>query len=162
MVIRDQEMCIRDSYNPNTDVEKITKAYNFTKECHEGQFRNSGEPYFIHPVAVANILADLYMDDATIIAGLMHDILEAVSYTHLVPYLGFCREDLTSGELNRAMIIGKGSLFLGRMTNLFDGVSIVLERNSGKVEDNSGVSKEEVKKLVAEAMRNFASSLIEE
>ena len=79
-----------------------------------------------------------------------------------VPYLGFCREDLTSGELNRAMIIGKGSLFLGRMTNLFDGVSIVLERNSGKLEDNSGVSKEEVKKLVAEAMRNFASSLIEE
>ena len=79
-----------------------------------------------------------------------------------VPYLGFCREDLTSGELNRAMIIGKGSLFLGRMTNLFDGGSIVLERNSGKVEDNSGVSKEEVKKLVAEAMRNFASSLIEE
>lgn len=79
-----------------------------------------------------------------------------------VPYLGFCREDLTSGELNRAMIIGKGSLFLGRMTNLFDGVSIVLERNSGKVEENSGVSKEEVKKLVAEAMKNFASSLIEE
>ncbi|MCI5996974.1 MAG: glycine/sarcosine/betaine reductase complex component C subunit beta [Peptoniphilaceae bacterium] len=79
-----------------------------------------------------------------------------------VPYLGFCREDLTEGELNRAMIIGKGSLFLGRMTNLFDGVSIVLERNSGKVEENSGVSKEEVKKLVAEAMRNFASSLIEE
>ena len=61
------------------------------------------------------------------------------------------------------MIIGKGSLFLGRMTNLFDGVSIVIERNSGKLEDeNSGVSKEEVKKLVAEAMRNFASSLVEE
>lgn len=79
-----------------------------------------------------------------------------------VPYLGFCKEDLTEGQYNRAMIIGKGSLFLGRMTNLFDGVSIVLERNSGKVEDNSGVSKEEVKKLVAEAMRNFASSLIEE
>lgn len=48
------------------------------------------------------------------------------------------------------------------MTNLFDGVSIVLERNSGKVEENLGVSKEEVTKLVAEAMRNFASSLIEE
>lgn len=79
-----------------------------------------------------------------------------------VPYLGFCREDLTEGEHNRAMIIGKGSLFLGRMTNLFDGISIVLERNSGNVESNSGVSKEEVKKLVAEAMRNFASSLIEE
>ena len=46
-----------------------------------GQFRNSGEPYFIHPVAVANILADLYMDDATIIAGLMHDILEDTEVT---------------------------------------------------------------------------------
>lgn len=59
------------------------------------------------------------------------------------------------------MIIGKGSLFLGRMTNLFDGVSIVLERNSGKVEENSEFLRKKLK-LVAEAMRNFASSLIEE
>jgi len=49
-----------------------------------------------------------------------------------VPYLGFAMDDLTSGSLNRAMIVGKGSLFLGRMTNLFDGVSIVLERNNGE------------------------------
>ncbi|MCI5997228.1 MAG: bifunctional (p)ppGpp synthetase/guanosine-3',5'-bis(diphosphate) 3'-pyrophosphohydrolase [Peptoniphilaceae bacterium] len=69
------------NYNPNLNSEKITKAYNFTKDCHEGQFRNSGEPYFIHPVAVANILADLYMDDSTIIAGLMHDILEDTDVT---------------------------------------------------------------------------------
>ena len=51
-----------------------------------------------------------------------------------VPYLGFAIDDLTTGNLNRVMIVGKGSLFLGRMTNLFDGVSIVLERNSGKEE----------------------------
>jgi len=49
-----------------------------------------------------------------------------------VPYLGFALDDLTKGKLNRVMIIGKGSLFLGRMTNLFDGVSIVLERNKGE------------------------------
>lgn len=79
-----------------------------------------------------------------------------------VPYLGFAIEDLTEGPFNRAMIVGKGSLFLGRMTNLFDGVSIVMERNDGKTEsEEGGVSKDEVKKLVAEAMRNFASSLIE-
>ena len=48
-----------------------------------------------------------------------------------VPFLGFAREGLTSGSLRRVMIIGKGSLFLGRMTNLFDGVSIMLERNNG-------------------------------
>ena len=58
------------------------------------------------------------------------------------------------------MIVGKGSLFLGRMTNLFDGVSIVIEKNSGKVDDGKGVSEEEVKKLVAEAMREFASHLL--
>ncbi|MCL2853241.1 MAG: glycine/sarcosine/betaine reductase complex component C subunit beta [Defluviitaleaceae bacterium] len=51
-----------------------------------------------------------------------------------VPYLGFARQALTEGGLNRVMIVGKGSLFLGRMTNLFDGVSIVLERNKGGAE----------------------------
>ncbi len=68
-------------YNPNCNVKKITKAYYFAKNAHEGQFRNSGEPYFVHPVAVATILAQLYMDDATIIAGLMHDVLEDTDVT---------------------------------------------------------------------------------
>jgi len=77
-----------------------------------------------------------------------------------VPYVGFCREAMLNGEINRAMIVGKGSLFLGRMTNLFDGVSIVIEKNSGKVDEGKGVSEEEVKKLVAEAMREFASHLL--
>ena len=49
-----------------------------------------------------------------------------------VPYLGFAIADLTSGSLSKTLIIGKGSLFLGRMTNQFDGVSMLLERNSGK------------------------------
>lgn len=79
-----------------------------------------------------------------------------------VPYIGHGRKAMLDGKLNRAMIIGKGSLFLGRMTNLFDGVSIVMEKNSGKVEDNKGVSEEEVKKLVAQSMREFASHLLQE
>lgn len=77
-----------------------------------------------------------------------------------VPYLGDCREAMIAGEINKAMIVGKGSLFLGRMTNLFDGVSIVLEKNDGKIGSDQGVSEEEVKKLVAEAMRDFASHLL--
>lgn len=77
-----------------------------------------------------------------------------------VPYVGFARDAILNNEINRAMIVGKGSLFLGRMTNLFDGVSIVIEKNSGEVEDTKGVSKEEVKKLVAEAMKEFASHLL--
>ena len=63
-------------YNPHTDEEIITKAYKLTEKAHDGQKRNSGEDYFVHPVAVANILIDLHMDDETICAGLMHDVLE--------------------------------------------------------------------------------------
>ena len=79
-----------------------------------------------------------------------------------VPYLGFAQKDLTEGDLNRTMIVGKGSLFLGRMTNLFDGVSIIVERNTGKVESASTVSKEEINGMIGEAMRNFASHLLGE
>ncbi len=75
-----------------------------------------------------------------------------------VPYLGFARESIMSGKTKNAMIIGKGSLFLGRMTNLFDGVSFLLEANSGKNEEE-GVSEEKVKELIAKAMRDFANSL---
>ena len=76
-----------------------------------------------------------------------------------VPYIGFAREDILAGKINKAMIIGKGSLFLGRMTNLFDGVSFVIQANTG-AEDNSGVSEEEVKGLIAKAMKDFAASLM--
>ena len=66
-------------------------------------------------------------------------------------------DDLTTGDKNRAMIVGKGSLFLGRMTNLFDGVSFVVERNSGAVEgESAGISKDEIRKIIAESMKkNF-------
>ncbi|MGX6592154.1 glycine/sarcosine/betaine reductase complex component C subunit beta [Cetobacterium ceti] len=79
-----------------------------------------------------------------------------------VPYLGYAMEDLTTGPLNKTMVVGKGSLFLGRMTNLFDGVSIVIERNSGEVTDNnSSISKEEINKAIANAMRDFANQLLD-
>ena len=76
-----------------------------------------------------------------------------------VPYLGFVRDAMASGDVNRAMIVGKGSLFLGRMTNLFDGVSVIIEKNSGKVESNEGVSKESIKEIIAEAIREMAAGL---
>ncbi|HEY4544744.1 MAG TPA: bifunctional (p)ppGpp synthetase/guanosine-3',5'-bis(diphosphate) 3'-pyrophosphohydrolase, partial [Tissierellaceae bacterium] len=70
-----------ESYNPNVDKELLTKAYNFGKKAHEGQYRNSGEEFFIHPYHVALILADLNMDTATIVAGLLHDVVEDTEYT---------------------------------------------------------------------------------
>lgn len=69
-------------YNPNTDLSLIEKAYNIAEKYHAGQLRKSGEEYFIHPVEVAKILIELEMDDATIIAGLLHDVLEDTDYTY--------------------------------------------------------------------------------
>ena len=60
------------------------------------------------------------------------------------------------------MIVGKGSLFLGRMTNLFDGVSFVIQANTSAENKESGVSEEEVKGLIAKAMKEFAASLVTE
>ena len=78
-----------------------------------------------------------------------------------VPYIGFAREDILAGKINKAMIIGKGSLFLGRMTNLFDGVSFVIQANEGNNAEAS-VSEEEVKGLIAKAMKEFAETLMAE
>ncbi|MFC2476281.1 MAG: glycine/sarcosine/betaine reductase complex component C subunit beta [Catonella sp.] len=78
------------------------------------------------------------------------------------PYIGFAREDILAGNIKRAMIVGKGSLFLGRMTNLFDGVSFVIQANTSAENKESGVSEEEVKGLIAKAMKEFVASLVTE
>lgn len=62
-------------YNPD-EIEIITKAYEYAKQLHDGQFRQSGEPYISHPVNVAYILAEMHADKDTICAGLLHDTLE--------------------------------------------------------------------------------------
>lgn len=67
--------------NPKYDVEIIGKAYKIADDMHQGQLRKSGEPYMIHPAAVAIILAELGMDDETIVAGLLHDAVEDTDYT---------------------------------------------------------------------------------
>ena len=63
-------------YHPSTDISMIEKAYKVASEAHEGQKRKSGEPYIIHPLCVAIILADLELDKETIVAGLLHDVVE--------------------------------------------------------------------------------------
>ena len=78
-----------------------------------------------------------------------------------VPYLGFAMDDIMEGRIEKAMIIGKGSLFLGRMTNQFDGVSFVVRKNSGVQKESGSVSKTEIRGLIADALREFAASLME-
>lgn len=76
-----------------------------------------------------------------------------------VPYLGFAWDEILKENINRAMIIGKGSLFLGRMTNLFDGISFIMEKNPGDSKEETSINKEELKKIMAETIREMAEKL---
>ncbi|MGN0760914.1 MAG: HD domain-containing protein, partial [Christensenellales bacterium] len=71
---------IRENYS-EANYSKIEKAYYFAKVAHSGQKRQSGEDYFIHPSAVAEILVDLGLDTDTIIAALLHDVIEDTEHS---------------------------------------------------------------------------------
>jgi len=65
-----------EAYLPPAQVERVREAYEFGAEKHRGQKRVSGEPYITHPVAVADILADLRLDADTLVAAILHDVIE--------------------------------------------------------------------------------------
>lgn len=67
---------IVESYHPSADISMIEKAYHAAANAHQNQMRKSGEPYIIHPLCVAIILAELELDKETIVAGLLHDVVE--------------------------------------------------------------------------------------
>jgi (p)ppGpp synthase/HD superfamily hydrolase len=69
------------SYNPATNTELLRAAYSYAGEMHEGQLRHSGERYFTHPVEVAKILAEMTLDDETIVTALLHDTIEDTKST---------------------------------------------------------------------------------
>ena len=69
-------LCEKCKLNKELDMNKIEKAYILAREAHKGQYRKSGEEYIIHPLEVSQILVDLKMDTDTIVAGLLHDVVE--------------------------------------------------------------------------------------
>ncbi len=76
MISADDLIALVRNYNPKTNEKQLRAAYAYGSAMHEGQFRHSGEPYFTHPVAVAAILTEQQLDDATIITALLHDTIE--------------------------------------------------------------------------------------
>ncbi|MFA8385051.1 MAG: bifunctional (p)ppGpp synthetase/guanosine-3',5'-bis(diphosphate) 3'-pyrophosphohydrolase [Pelagibaca sp.] len=82
MIAADDLVALVRNYNPKTNEALIRAAYEYGRAMHEGQFRHSGEPYFSHPVAVAAILTEQQLDDATIITALLHDTIEDTKSTY--------------------------------------------------------------------------------
>jgi len=81
-VLSPQELLTRVSaYQPSADLELIKRAYSFAENAHQGQLRKSGDPYLIHPLTVAEIIAELRLDVGCICAGLLHDCVEDTSAT---------------------------------------------------------------------------------
>ena len=69
------------SYLDRKEVAKVARAYKYSEQCHQGQMRQSGDPYISHPLAVANILADMRLDHESLMAGLLHDVIEDTGVT---------------------------------------------------------------------------------
>jgi GTP diphosphokinase / guanosine-3',5'-bis(diphosphate) 3'-diphosphatase len=97
----DQDALIKKvkTYNRFLNSETLTKAYTFALSAHKNQKRDSGDPYLIHPVAVADILSDLKLDSATIATGLLHDTIEDTKATYKTVEKEFGKEvaDLVDG-----------------------------------------------------------------
>ncbi|GAA5074147.1 bifunctional (p)ppGpp synthetase/guanosine-3',5'-bis(diphosphate) 3'-pyrophosphohydrolase [Roseibacterium beibuensis] len=82
MIDADDLLSLVKNYNPKTNEALIRGAYDYARKMHEGQTRHSGEPYFTHPVAVAAILTEQRLDDATIATALLHDTIEDTKGTY--------------------------------------------------------------------------------
>ena len=87
------------NYNPRCNADLIRRAYDYGLKMHEGQMRKSGEAYFTHPVAVAAILTEQRLDDATIVTALLHDTIEDTrsTYGDLVSMFGDEVAELVDG-----------------------------------------------------------------
>lgn len=96
-----------EQYNPDMDLDLIIKAYNFAQQAHEGQKRISGDPYINHPAHVAIILADLELDMTTIVAGLLHDVIEDTA---------FAIQDIEKNFGSEIALLVDGVTKLGKLT----------------------------------------------
>jgi GTP pyrophosphokinase/guanosine-3',5'-bis(diphosphate) 3'-pyrophosphohydrolase len=99
MIAVDDLIALVRNYNPKTNEKRIREAYAFGLAMHEGQTRHSGDPYFSHPVAVAALLTEQQLDDATIITALLHDTIEdtRASYSIVSEKFGVEVADLVDG-----------------------------------------------------------------
>ena len=105
-------------YHPSTDISMVEKAYQVAAKAHSGQVRKSGEPYIIHPLCVAIVLADLELDKETIVAGLLHDVVEDTVMT---------QEELAAEFGDEVALLVDGVTKLGQLNYSADKVEVQAE-----------------------------------
>src|SRR4051812_6749562 len=123
------------AYNPEADEELIASAYGTAHAAHKGQVRKSGEPFVYHPLATADILADLHLDGTTIAAALLHDVLEDT--------------ELTKEELE--------TKFGEEVADIVDGVTKLKRLPSGNLEE---AQAESLRKMIVAMSRDVRVIII--
>lgn len=117
-VLHDRLIKAIRQYHPSTDLSMVEKAYHLAYKAHEGQKRKSGEPYIIHPLCVGIILAELELDKETIVAGILHDVVEDTDYT---------LEDITWEFNEEVALLVDGVTKLGQLSYSHDKMDIQAE-----------------------------------
>ncbi len=156
------------SYNKFLNPETLTKAYDFAVKVHKDQKRQSGDPYVIHPVAVANILTELKLDSATIATGLLHDTIEDTYATYKTIEEQFGKEvaDLVDGVTkisvfeNQAISNSKAENFRKLILATSKDIRVLLVKLADRLHNMRtlmAIDKEEKRKRIAkETMEIYA------
>ncbi len=126
------------AYHPSPDLDIIKKAYVYSAKVHQGQIRKSGEPYLIHPLEVAGILADLKLDEASIVTGLLHDTIEDTLATP---------EELTE-------------LFGDEIAQLVDGVTKLSQFSASALVSQEEKQAENFRKMIVAMARDIRVILV--
>ncbi|WP_242395922.1 RelA/SpoT family protein [Anaeromyxobacter oryzisoli] len=124
------------SYHPNPDLDLIKKAYVYSAKVHQGQIRKSGEPYLVHPLEVAGILAELKLDESSVVTGLLHDTIEDTLAT---------KEEIAE-------------LFGGEIAELVDGVTKLSQFSAANTQEEK--QAENFRKMVVAMARDIRVLLV--
>ncbi len=123
-------------YHPDPDLDVIKKAYVYSAKVHQGQIRKSGEPYLIHPLEVAGILAEMRLDEASVVTGLLHDTIEDTLAT---------KEEISE-------------LFGAEIAELVDGVTKLSQFTAGNTQEEK--QAENFRKMVVAMAKDIRVLLV--
>lgn len=156
-----------ESYNPNVDREQIIKAFKFAKKAHHNQIRASGEPYYYHPIAVARILAEMHLDEDSIITALLHDTVEdtVISLEDIQIHFGVDIAKLVDGVTKLAKIkfqpdnIREGENFRKLLLAMSEDIRVLIVKLADRLHNMRTVnflSDKKARRIALETMEIYA------